>query len=63
MFEFPPVEAAKPNLKVGGTAPFMLATLGMSSSVSFAAKILSPSKSKATERRLGVAEFGGANVI
>ena len=58
MFVSPPVEAAKPNLKVGGTAPFMVAKLGMSSTVSPASKLSLPFKSKATDRRLGVAEFG-----
>jgi hypothetical protein len=62
MFVFPPVEAAKPNLKVGGTAPFIIAKLGMSSSVSPTSKLLLLFKSKATDRRLGVAEFVGANV-
>jgi hypothetical protein len=62
MFVFPPVEAAKPNLKVGGTAPFIVAKFGMSSSVSPASNVPLLFKSKATVRRLGVAEVVGNNV-
>ena len=34
MFVLGPVEAAKPNLKVDGTAPFVVAKFGISISVS-----------------------------
>ena len=64
MFVNEPVELAKPNLKVGGIAPFTRVKSGMSIKVSVASNMSLPLVSTATERRL---RFGGpeagSNVI
>ena len=64
MFVLGPVAAAKPNLKVGGIAPFTNVKFRISISVSPASR-KSPSlfKSKATVRRLGIDGLAGNNVI
>ena len=59
MFVEPPVELAKPNLKVAGTAPFTAAKSGMLISVSVGTNTPSPFKSTATVSLL----VPGSNVI
>ncbi len=58
-----PVEPAKPNLKVGGTAPFVAIKFEMSISVSPGSKVPLLFKSMATARRPLGSAAAGNNVI